>query len=62
MYNVTIRFRPETKTNEKQYYDVELPYFDIDADSVVIHTDQTPKKVAAFHWSDILEVLTEEVE
>jgi len=62
MYNVIIHFKPETKKDEKRYYGVEIPYFDIDADSVVIHTDQTPKKVAVFHWSDILEVLSEEVE
>ena len=64
MYNVAIRFKPEMKANpdERHYYGVEIPYFDIDADSVVIHTDQTPKKVAVFHWRDILEVLSEEVE
>ena len=62
MYNVTIRFKPETKADGKRYYGVEEPCFDRDADNVIIYTNQTPKKMAAFHWSDILEVLTEEVE
>lgn len=62
MYNVTIRFRPETKMDEKRYYKVEAPFFDADADNVIIYTTQTPKKVAVFHWSDILELLYEEVE
>lgn len=62
MYNVTIRFRPETKADEKRYYNVEEPAFSSDTGNVVIYTYQTPKKVAVFHWSDILELLYEEVE
>lgn len=62
MYNVTIRFRPETKKDEKRYYAVEEPVFSAEYDTLTVFTIFTPKKMAMFHWSDILELLTEEVE